>query len=291
MSALLRAAAIALVLIAAGTARAAERIVSVGGALTEIVYLLGAGDQLVGVDTTSQYPAAARALPQVGYMRQLSAEGVLSLAPTLLLLTEEAGPPPVLRQLQATGLQTVLLPGGHQPGAVRARIEGVAKAVGREARGQALATQIDDDVARLAQALKGAREPRVMFLLTTSGSGTPLASGRNTAADTLIAMAGGINAVSAYDGYKPLTPESALAADPDYILIPSHAMDALGGAKALAGISGLKDTRAVRENRIVAMDMLTMLGFGPRVAVAMRQLAAALHPGLDLPAVSEPRVP
>jgi iron complex transport system substrate-binding protein len=291
MIAALRIAGLALALLGAGPAQAADRIVSVGGALTEIVYALGAGAELVGADTTSLYPAAARDLPRVGYMRQLSAEGLLSLAPTLLLITEEAGPPAVLRQIEATGLKTVLLPGGHQPGAVRTRIEGVAKAVGQEARGQALARQVDDDVARITQALKGAREPRVLFLLSTSGGGAPLASGRNTAADTLIALSGGINAVAGYEGYKPLTPESALTFDPDYILIPTHSMDALGGLKAISAIPGLKDTRAVRENRIVAMDMLTMLGFGPRIAVAMRQLAGALHPGLELPAVSEPRVP
>jgi iron complex transport system substrate-binding protein len=291
MTALLRVLAIALALVAATRAQAADRVVAVGGALTEIVYALGAADLLVGVDTTSQYPAAARALPQVGYMRQLSAEGVLSLNPTLLLITEEAGPPAVLRQLQAAGLRAVLLPGGYQPGAVRARIEGVAKAVGQEARGQALAARVDQDVARIAEALKGAREPRVLFLMTGTGGGTPLASGGRTAADALITLSGGINAVTAYDGYKPLTPESALAADPDFILVPAHAIDALGGVKALAAMPGLKDTRAVRENRIVAMDMLTMLGFGPRIAVAMRQLAAALHPGLDLPAVTEPSLP
>ncbi|MGQ3027361.1 MAG: heme/hemin ABC transporter substrate-binding protein [Ferrovibrionaceae bacterium] len=291
MTALLRILAIALALVAATRAQAADRVVAVGGALTEIVYALGAADLLVGVDTTSQYPAAARTLPQVGYMRQLSAEGVLSLSPTLLLITEEAGPPAVLRQLQAAGLRTVLLPGGYQPGAVRARIEGVAKAVGQEARGQALAARVDQDVARIAEALKGAREPRVLFLMTGTAGGTPLASGGRTAADALITLSGGINAVSAYDGYKPLTPEAALAADPDFILVPAHAIDALGGVKALAAMPGLKDTRAVRENRVVAMDMLTMLGFGPRIAVAMRQLAAALHPGLDLPAVSEPSLP
>lgn len=291
MTALLRILAIALALVAATRAQAADRVVAVGGALTEIVYALGAADLLVGVDTTSQYPAAARTLPQVGYMRQLSAEGVLSLSPTLLLITEEAGPPAVLRQLQAAGLRTVLLPGGYQPGAVRARIEGVAKAVGQEARGQALAARVDQDVARIAEALKGAREPRVLFLMTGTAGGTPLASGGRTAADALITLSGGINAVSAYDGYKPLTPEAALAADPDFILVPAHAIDALGGVKALAAMPGLKDTRAVRANRVVAMDMLTMLGFGPRIAVAMRQLAAALHPGLDLPAVSEPSLP
>ncbi len=292
MIAALRVAGFALALcVAAGATQAAERIVSVGGALTEIVYLLGAGGELVGADTTSMYPAAARDLPRVGYMRQLSSEGVLSLAPTLLLITEEAGPPAVLRQLAATGLKTVTLPGGHQPDSVRIRIEGVAKAVGQEARGKALADEVDADVARIGQALRGAREPRVLFLLTTSGGGAPLASGRNTAADPLITMAGGVHAVTGSEGYKGLTPESALTFDPDYILIPNHSMDALGGAKALSAMPGLKDTRAVRENRIIAMDMLTMLGFGPRIAVAMRQLAAELHPGLSLPDVGEPKAP
>ncbi|MFX8637203.1 ABC transporter substrate-binding protein, partial [Acinetobacter baumannii] len=79
----------------------------------------------------------------------------------------------------------------------------------------------------------------MLFLLTPSGGGTPLASGRHTAADALIAMSGGVNAIAGYDGYKPLTPEAALAADPDYILVPGHTMDALGGAGAIAAMPGL----------------------------------------------------
>jgi iron complex transport system substrate-binding protein len=83
---------------AAGSAHAdsLQRLVSVNGSVTEVVYALGAQGQLVGVDTTSKYPPETQKLPNVGYQRQLSAEGVLSLQPSLVLVTEDAGPPTAL---------------------------------------------------------------------------------------------------------------------------------------------------------------------------------------------------
>ena len=90
-----------------------KRVVSVGGALTETVYALGAGELLVGSDTTSYYPEAAANSPKVGYQRALSAEGILSLSPDLVIMTDEAGPPPVLAQLNSAGVNMLTLNAGR----------------------------------------------------------------------------------------------------------------------------------------------------------------------------------
>jgi iron complex transport system substrate-binding protein len=280
--------AVAFTALGMGPVSAAERIVSVGGALTEIVYALGEGDSLVGVDTTSRYPAEAAALPQVGYNRQISAEGVLSLAPTLVLLTEEAGPPAAIRQIADSGVRVVVLPAGDTPEVVGRRVEGVAEALGEPRRGAQLRERIDDALGRLRTALAGARErPRVLVLLAV-GQGAPLAGGRNTAADAMVGLAGGTNVVDQYQGYKPLTPEAAVVLDPQVIVVPDHALQALGGTAALAALPGLRDTTAVRQGRIVPVDSLAFLGLGPRIAVAARHLAGELHPGLPLPELAAP---
>ena len=82
-----------------------QRWVSAGGALSEWVTALGGESKLVGVDTTSQHPESLRALPSIGYQRQLSAEGILSLRPQVLVGTEDMGPPPVLAQIRGAGVQ------------------------------------------------------------------------------------------------------------------------------------------------------------------------------------------
>lgn len=282
----------ALVLLSAsGPAPAAAegaRIVAIGGALTEIVYALGAEGELVGVDSTSQFPPAARAKPIVGYMRTLAAEGVLSLAPSLILATDDAGPPTALAQLRAAGVKTVVLTNAHDLVGTRARIQGVADALGRSAQGRRLADRVETDIKTIVVALaKLPDRPRVLFLLAT-GQGAPLVSGRGTAADAMIALAGGANAVTGYDGYKPLTPEAAIGAAPDIIMVPSHAVTHLGNLAAVAQRPGLAATPAARNGRIVEMDGLLLLGFGPRLAEAVRQLAVHLHPGLGPLPVARP---
>jgi iron complex transport system substrate-binding protein len=266
------------------------RVITAGGALTEIVFALGEQGRLVGVDTTSLFPAEARALPSVGYMRQLSAEGVLSLAPSLVLTTEDAGPPTALRQISSAGVQVRVFPAGHDLPAVRERIEGVATALGRPADGVRLADRVTEGLLAVRQAIARAdRQPRVLFLMS-AGQGAPQAAGRDTAAAAIITLAGGVNAIDGYSGYKPLSSEGAVAARPDVILLPSHAVAPIGGLDAVKRLPGVDATPAARAGRIVQMDSLALLGFGPRTALAARELATLLHPGLDLPDVPAPRI-
>lgn len=271
----------ALVAVGEGTAAAGEpRVLALGGAVTETVFALGGGGLLVGADQTSLFPPATASLPKVGYLRTLGAEGVLSLAPDLVLASADAGPPAALDQIAAAGVQVTRLPEAHSVAGVLERITRVGAALERPVRAAALADALQRDLDQVAADLAAVRRrPRVLFLLAV-GRGAPQAAGRDTAADAMIAAAGGRNVVTGFTGYKPLSPEAALAAEPDLIVSTDQSLAAVGGATALAALPGIGPAAAGR--RVVAFDGLYLLGFGPRTAHALRDLAAALHPDLGI---------
>lgn len=261
-------------------AQPSPRIVSVGSSITEIVYALGAEKLLVGVDTTSLYPDAARKLPQVGYMRALSAEGVLSLKPTLIIATTAAGPAGALDQLKATGIEIMILPDLYDYESVVIKIAAIGKVTGRVAAADAMIAKGREAMTSLAAALaKTADRPRVLFLLSMTG-GAPQAAGRDTAAAGIIKLAGGINAVDGYSGYRPLTPESVITSRADFVLVTRQTVEAMGGTQAVLDQPALNRTPAGKAGRIIEFDTLLLLGFGPRTPQAARELAMALHPDL-----------
>lgn len=270
-------------LLTPAVAGATERIVSIGGAVTEIVHALGAGDRLVAVDTTSTWPPAVKDLPDVGYMRRLSAEPILALAPTLVLAIEDAGPEAALEQLRAAGVRVVAIADDPTPAGVLDKVRAVAAALGREPAGEALAARLEAEFAALASAVETLPgRPKVLFLLSV-GRGAPLVAGRDTSAAGIIALAGGDNAIDGFTDFKPLTAEAAIAAAPDVLLAPERTLSIMGGPEALLARPELAATPAGRSGRLVAMDAQLLLGFGPRTPEAIRALARVLHPGAALP--------
>ena len=264
----------------------ASRIVSVGGAVTEVVFALGFADNVVAVDSTSQYPDAVTEKPDVGYMRRLSAEPILGLAPSVVLAVEDAGPETVLNQLRESGVPVVLVPDDPSYDGVLKKIELIAGALGVAEKGRALTTALRADFDRLNDAVGSVGErPKVLFLLSIGQGGAPLAGGRDTSADGIIRLAGGTNAVDAFDSFKPLSPEAAVLAAPDVLLVTNRTLELLGGKAGLLGLPEISLTPAARQSRVVAIDGLLLLGFGPRTGQAVRTLAAALHPNLALPTV------
>jgi iron complex transport system substrate-binding protein len=265
----------------AAWATSARRIVSVGGALTETLYALGAQGDLVGADTTSLFPDAARQLPSVGYARALSAEGVLSLRPTLVVASQEAGPPAVLRQIESARVPLAMLDADHRFEGVVARTQRLAELSGRVEAGRALVAglqqrwaQVQDQTAK--RAATGKPAPRVLFVLSHSMAQVRV-SGSGTAADAMLRYAGTVNVLGHVDGYKPLTPEAAIAAAPDVILATEQGLQAAGGIDGLLKAPGLAHTPAGRARRVVALEALFLLGFGPRLPQAVVALADALH--------------
>jgi iron complex transport system substrate-binding protein len=252
------------------------RVISAGGALTEIVFRLDAQALLVGTDTTSIFPTAAASLPKVGYLRQLSAEGVLSLRPTLLLTASEAGPPTVLQQLRAAGVQIVQGDGRRSIEALRANMRLLGDALQRAERGRALDAELQRDWAATQAAItRRSPAPRVLFVLSHAANQVQVA-GTDTAADAMIRYAGGSNVMAAFSGYKPLAAEAVVAAASDIIVTTRQGLDALGGVDALLARPGLALTPAGKARRVYGPDALAMLGFGPRLPQAVRELAVAL---------------
>ena len=259
-----------------------KRVVSIGGALTEILFTLEADNDLAGVDSTSIYPPRALGYPNVGYARQLSAEGVLSLRPSDVLATEEAGPPAVLKQIAAAGARITLLPAKHQYVGLRQRVLGVGRVLERTEAAQVILEQLDatwhqvqKQIATQAK-LSSVRPVRVLFVLAQSPAQV-LVAGASTAAQAMLRYAGATNAVQGFKGYKPLTPEGMIASQPDCLLVTEQGLQAAGGLEALLKLPGLDQTPAGRSHAVVSMDALRLLGFGPRMPEAVLALYRAFQ--------------
>ncbi len=265
------------------TAQAPRRVVVIGGALAECVYALGMERVLVAADTTCTYPPAALALPKVGYLRALSSEGVLSLRPDLVLMSTDAGPPEALAQLHGSGARIAAIAEHHDARTARGKIVEVARLL--DAQSAAARVLADFDAAMQATqrrvAARRARQApvRAAFLLGHAGMQTMVA-GRDTAADAMLRYAGASNVfgdeVSGFKGYKPLTAESMVVAAPDVLVTTPDAVEAAGGTAVFLSASGLAATPAARHRRLVAMDTLYLLGFGPRLPQAIDTLSRRL---------------
>ncbi|MFN4155151.1 MAG: hemin ABC transporter substrate-binding protein [Paracoccaceae bacterium] len=274
-----------LLLTLAATARAEDgphRVVAAGGSAAEIVYALGQGDRLIARDTTSSFPEAVLALPDVGYVRRLSAENLIAMGPDLILAEHDAGPPETIEILTHAGVPLVTLPQALTPADVLAKITVAAEALGVPEAGARLAAQTQEELhlAAAAAADMPAR-PRVLFVLSLQG-GRILAAGTNTSAASMIALAGGVNAVEGLDGYKPLTDEAAIAAAPDVILAMDRGGDLAVETSELLAHPALALTPAAKGGHVVRMDGLYLLGFGPRTGAAALELNAALRATLPV---------
>ena len=258
-----------------------SRVVTLGGVITETAYALGAGGQVVGVDASSYYPQDVFALgAPLPYYRQLSAEPVLATKPSLILGTAQVGPPEVVQQLRDAGVPTLLIKQDLTTDGTKALITTLGQALGHDAEATALNAQLDTDLAAAAALVAGATShPKVMMLLLPPGA-PMLVSGTGTEADTMIGLAGGVNAVTSYPGYVPLTPEAAVAAAPDIILTTTSSLKAVGDIAGLLAVAGISDTPAGATKAIVVIDDLELLSFGPRVAQGITDLAKGIHPEL-----------
>lgn len=266
----------------------ASRIIAVGGDVTEIVFALGAGDRVIARDDTSYYPPSVAELPSVGYMRTLSPEGVLSMNPSVIVATETAGPPPTIMQLRNAGVPLVLIEKGHDFTSVISKIERIAMAVHATNEGEALIETLKTQRKALDESLAGLETSPKVMLLMNARRGTLMAAGEGTAADAMISLAGARNALSGFEGYKNISNEAALAAQPEVILLPSHGSTQVGGVDGIASMPELKDTPAVKRGKIIEMDSLYLLMFGPRFLNAAAELAERIHPGYQAPEALKP---
>lgn len=256
-------------------APAAQRLVAVGGAVTEVVYALRAEALLVGTDTTSLYPEAATRTPKVGYLRQLSAEGLLSLRPDAIVGAGDAGPATVLEQVKSARVRVELVPADHSFEEVLRKVAVVGAVTGRQAQAAALAQTLKATWAQVQTAVAQApRKPRALFILSHNGS--PMVAGTGTAAHALLTLAGAENVVQQFAGYRPLTAEAMALVAPQVIVNSTQGIEALGGVDAFWRRPELALTPAFQRKALVAMEASHLLGFGPRMPSAVQALHTAL---------------
>ncbi len=266
----------------AAAAELPQRWVSAGGALSEWVAALGGESKLVGVDTTSQHPESLKALPSIGYQRQLSAEGVLSLRPQILIGTEEMGPPPVVSQIRTAGVQVELFSAQADLPTLEKTLQHLGRLLGNEAQAtrlfQGYQQQLEQQKAWVSQAQAQQKAPGVLLLLGHAG-GKPLIAGKDTAADWLLQQAGGHN-LATHSGYKPFSVESLAGLSPDVLVFSDRALTGDAARAALFKQNPiLASTPAAKAGRVLELDPTLLVGgLGPRLPQSLVKLSAGFYP-------------
>lgn len=252
------------------------RIVSLNGTVSEVIAALGFEDRLVGTDVASTYPATLRALPKVGHGKKIAPEGVLALHPDLVLGVRQDVSPALEEQLRGAGVRLLLFDQDFSVEGAKRLISGIADSLGYTAKGDSVVQLLDQQV-KEAEALASQGEPKVLFIYAR-GTGTMMVGGEGTQAEEIIRLAGGRNAVSGFEDFKPVTPEALVAANPDAILLFSSGLESLGGPDGLLSVQGVPETEAGKNKRFIAMDGQLLTGFGPRLGAAIRELKEKIHP-------------
>lgn len=259
-----------------------KRIVSCNTALTETIIALGATDRIVGVDTGSHnYMPQIASVPQVGGGRALSVEGIISLKPSLVIINADAGPAELVPQLKGAGITVLALTATYTVETVKEKVRTIAKALELDAKGEELVQGIDRDLKDAETLLvKATSKPKVIFCGRGPNMPTATMSGTKTTVDTMITLAGGINPITQFEGFKPMTDEAVVAAAPDAILMTERSFERSGGAEGVLKFPGVALTPAGKDKRFIPVSDIYFQGFGPGVGKAVKELAFKLHPEL-----------
>ena len=245
------------------------RIAVAGGSITEILYFLGAEDRIAAVDTTSIFPPQAKAFPSVGYVRALSAEGLLSVRPTLILCEQDMGPPNVLTQVAGTGVSIIQVPEAHTADGILRKIRCVASILGLSTLAHSRIAETLTPTVTEINALRASAtaKPRAALILDTSG-GSLVAAGTGTSGTGLLDVAGAENLFTSFSGWKPVSAEAILKARPDFVIVALTQPDSNASLNLLP--------RASEDgSETITLDAVAALGFGPRTLNSALDLALA----------------
>lgn len=259
-----------------------QRWVSAGGALSEWVSALGGESKLVGVDTTSQHPESLKKLPSIGYQRSLSAEGILSLRPDILIGSEEMGPPPVIAQVRSAKVQVELFSAQPDLPTLEKNLTHLGQLLGAQAQATQLLESYQQQLAmqkaRVAELQTRHKAPGVLVLIGHAG-GKPLIAGKDTVADWLLQRAGGHN-LATHTGYKPFSVESLAGLDPEVLVLADRALSGEAAKAALFKENPiLNSSRAAKTRRVLELDPTLLVGgLGPRLPAALKGLSDGLYP-------------
>lgn len=268
------------------TKQGAQRIVCIGQQYNEFIYALGAQENLVGVDYSSNYPPEIKQLPTVGYHRALSAEGILSLHPTLIIDDNNIGPDTVVRQLQQLQIpmKTFTAKDDSIDGA-KALLREMGAYFHKDARAEELCAKIDKDMSAAADMVKAYKDhPRVAVIHFGRASNVYLVVGNGGGGDAgsagqMVEWAGGEMAIQKKGMERMASPEVVAESNPDVILMTEYGFDRLGSADAAKALPGVAETAAARNNRIYRVSEHELMYFGPDTGQNVMKLAQLIHSG------------
>ncbi|MEZ9512603.1 hemin ABC transporter substrate-binding protein [Vibrio breoganii] len=251
-----------------------NRIISVGSSITELMYALDAKEQLVAIDVTSRHFDKSGSLPQVGYHRQLSAEGLMAQNPTHVIGSHEMGPDSTLKLLKSAGIEVITVPSGDSEADLAGRIDAIAKITGKEEQAKALKQDLHQQIETLSN-LDSTHQPKAIFAMLSEGRPATVA-GSETTIDKIIELAGATNPINSnFSSYKSMSLEAIVGVQPDYILVAQRTWDALGGQQGIIEkFPLLAATPAAADNKIIPIPSSAIIGgFG----IESVELSQSLH--------------
>lgn len=265
------------------------RIVCLSKHLTEMVFALGKGSSIVACDLSSTYPDSAALLKTVGYHRALSAEGIISMNPDLVIHSNDIGPEGIQEQLTKAGLRVKIFGGANTLDSARLLVAALGNFFGEEKKADSIVRTLDADIAKAAATLQARQikdSPTVMIIHFGRANNVYFVmSGRNGVGDKMITMAGG--KVAAYDakGARQISAEAVAAANPDIIIATDFGYDQMGNMeKFAAGVPGVSLTNAAKNKRIYRFEEHDLVYFGPRSGENIIKLMNLIHPTAHVPA-------
>lgn len=264
------------------TVESTDRILTLdrAGALSRMVYALGMGDQIVGRDTASDFPAVED-LPQVtpgGH--SINAETVMELRPDLVIADGSIGPSRVLQTLRAAGVAVVEVDGDRTPETVNELVHEVAAALGLSADADAVAEEIDSRIDNAAESAQSMADGRRMLVLYLRGTSVAMIAGPDSGGGELIEMLGGVDAaedIGIGGSFTNLTPEALVQAAPDTVIVMSGGLESIGGAEAINELPGMSQTPAGQNLSVLDVPDSQLLSFGPDTATVITAMAEALY--------------
>jgi iron complex transport system substrate-binding protein len=263
-----------------------SRLVSLNGDITEIIFELGLGDSVVGVDVTTTHPPEAAALNEsgatVGFAQQLTSEAVLRLEPTLVIGDAQVAPPEAIDQLRSAGIPVVIIETQVTLDGVEAKIRDVARILGVPDEGATLAERVNGEIDAATSRVEGDDSDPLVAYIYTRGPQVIFLFGAGMPTQAMIEGASAVDAGAATGvaGPAPLTPEALVAAAPEVIVLPESGLEALGGTEALLSIPGVSDTPAAASGSFLAYDEAYFFNLGPRVGHALDEFIDDLYPDL-----------
>lgn len=254
-----------------------RRIVSLAPNITEILFALGLGSEIVGVTRFCDVPEAALGKPKVGGLIDPSPEMIQSLKPDLVI-GFRGNPLPAIRRLRSLGLRVFVLDIGKTLEDISPMIEKLGLVTGREKEAAALAAGLTSRLAAVDERLKtAASTPRVFLLLHGSGLWT---CGRGSYLDDLLSRSRARNPAGTVEReWIHYSFEGLVRDDPEIIIILARTKDAFEKTrKRIMTDPRLRDVAAIRGGRLIYLDENISSRFGPRLVDALEETARSIHP-------------